>query len=94
MITRTDIEKLASLARIRLSEKEKSLFPEEINSVLGYVEQIKNADASNAKALQKETVYNVMREDINPDESGVHTKDIVDEFPKKEGNYLKVKNIL
>jgi aspartyl-tRNA(Asn)/glutamyl-tRNA(Gln) amidotransferase subunit C len=47
-ITEKDIEKLATLSRMRLEDDEKAQFAKEIDSILGYVEQIKevseNAD--------------------------------------------------
>ncbi len=45
-------------------------------------------------ARVKEPVRNAMREDKNPHETGINTDVIVAEFPRKEGNYLKVKKIL
>ncbi|MEK7514696.1 MAG: Asp-tRNA(Asn)/Glu-tRNA(Gln) amidotransferase subunit GatC [Patescibacteria group bacterium] len=92
MITLETIEKLAQLSRLALSDSEKEVFRKEIESILGYVEQIKNAPTSETSPLSP--LSNVMREDVNPHETGVFTKDIVGEFPEKEGNYLKVKNIL
>jgi len=94
MIDRKEIEKLAGLARIEIKDSEKDKLKEDINEILIFVEQIKGAHASMKEDSAKEPIRNVMREDEKPHETGLYTKDIVNEFPKKEGNYLKVKNIL
>ncbi len=93
MIEVKDIEKLALLARIELKEEEKVKLAGEIGGILGYIDQLKSAAGSVAERV-KDPVRNVLREDANPHQTGVHTDALVAEFPKKEGNYLKVKKIL
>lgn len=94
MISRKDIEKLASLARISLKEEEKDSLPKEIDSILKYVGQIKSVSDSLSKKKEVGLLHNVMREDVVLNESGEYTKELVAEMPKKSGNYLKVKKIL
>lgn len=94
MISRKDIEKLASLARISLKEEEKDSLPKEIDSILKYVGQIKSVSDSLSQKKEVGLLHNVMREDVVLNESGEYTKELVAEMPKKSGNYLKVKKIL
>ncbi len=102
-----DIEKLAKLARIELTEAEKETYLKDISAILAYVDQIKGAlagheesplrltaDLITPRASSVPSLRNVMREDNGENLSGQNTKDIVAEFPRKEGNYLKVKKIL
>ncbi len=93
MISIQDIEKLAGLARIELKEDEKAKLAKEIDGILGYIDQIKTAGSKDI-VRTKEPVRNAFRDDTNPHESGANTEAIVAEFPRKEGNYLKVKKIL
>ena len=93
MITRQDIEKLASLARIQITDEEKDQFGHEIDSILTYVAQIQEAAVSLDLKPDAGVVKNVMREDT-PHESGIHTEKILKEAPAREGDYLKVKKIL
>ncbi len=88
-----DIKKLAKLARIELTTEEEEKLTREIGGILGYIGQIQTA-AGKDVIRQKEPVRNALRPDTNPHESGIHTEVIVAEFPRKEGNYLKVKKIL
>jgi aspartyl-tRNA(Asn)/glutamyl-tRNA(Gln) amidotransferase subunit C len=93
MISREDIEKLALLSRLKLSEAEKSKIDKEIGPILAYVSEIQSV-ASQEPMRTAGTLRNVMREDGQPHEPGAHTENIVSEFPQKEGNQLKVKTIL
>jgi aspartyl-tRNA(Asn)/glutamyl-tRNA(Gln) amidotransferase subunit C len=89
-----DIEKLAKLARIELTEEEKAKYLKDIGAILNYVDQIKGAVAVVGEERKAGDLRNVMREDEGENKSGENTKDIVAEFPRKEGDYLKVKKIL
>lgn len=93
MISTQDIEKLAGLARIKLEGAEKEKLTKEIGGILGYIDQIKSA-APREILRVKEPIRNVFREDAIAHESGVNTEALVAEFPKKDGNYLKVQKIL
>ena len=90
-----DIEKLASLARIDLPEAEKAGLAHEIEAILEYVGQIKAISTNEFLNTKKMGfLHNVMREDIDQNETGSFTENLVANMPKKSGNYLKVKKIL
>lgn len=92
-MTLEDVNKLAALARIEMSDAEKQEFLENMESILGYVDQIKNATVDGATP-EIGMVRNVMREDDNADESGAFTDRILAEMPDTQDGYLKVKQIL
>ena len=50
-ITRQEIENIARLARLALSEREIPLYATELSSVLGLVEQLKRADTTAVAAM-------------------------------------------
>jgi aspartyl-tRNA(Asn)/glutamyl-tRNA(Gln) amidotransferase subunit C len=89
-----DIEKLAKLARIELTEEEKQAYLKDIGAILNYVDQIKGVLATTGEERTAGELRNVMRADEVKNESGVNTEVVVAEFPRKEKNYLKVKKIL
>jgi aspartyl-tRNA(Asn)/glutamyl-tRNA(Gln) amidotransferase subunit C len=93
MIGKSDIDKLATLSRIEISESEKEILEKDMESILGYVSQIKEA-ISEMPAKEAGELRNVMREDKNPHPPGVYTEEIMDEVPEKENGYVKVKQIL
>lgn len=52
-------------------------------------------EALNTRGVgQAGDLRNVMREDGEPTPSGTHTADILAEAPRKEGDYIKVKQVL
>lgn len=98
MISKEEIKKLAELARIEVGEKETETLRGDMDSILGYLDQVKSIQElennGEGSVLNPITPQNVMREDENPTESETYSKDLIAEFPDKQGNYLKVKKIL
>lgn len=86
-----DVENLALLARIELSEDEKKEILSDMDSILGYVKQIEAVKADDVKTDYD--MVNVWREDkIEPREFSHDL--ITGQFPSAQDNFLKVKKIL
>lgn len=92
-MTIDEVNKLAGLARIEMSEVEKQEFINNMESILGYVDVIKNANTDDV-LLDVGDLYNVMREDVDATESGINTEKILKEMPETKDGFLKVKKIL
>ncbi len=92
MKNETNIEKLAKLSRISVSEEEQKELKDDINSILSYIEQIQ--DISSEMSLKMPEHHNIMRDDIEPHEAGEYTKDLLNEAPFVEDDYLQVKKII
>lgn len=88
----TDIEKLATLSRISVSYEEQKALKADIDSILSYIKQIKDITTK----ISPEAVgpHNVMREDGEPHETGVYTKELLSEVPLVKGDYVEVKRII
>jgi len=86
-----DVENLAKLARIELSEDEKKGLLSDMDSILGYIKKIEKIDVKHS--VLNTANYNVWREDIlGPRE---FSKEIITEqFPATQDGFLKVKKIL
>ncbi len=92
---RADIEHLAMLARIELSDAELARLAQELPSILEYVGQVSNIAASEVDAApQVGARYNVFRADEVTNEPNQYTKDILAEMPQTDGRFMKVKKIL
>ena len=89
-----DIENLAKLARMELSEAEKASLASDMKNILAFVDQIKEADIDMDAEGRLGPVYNVFRSDENPHETGIHTEALVSAAPDREGDFVKVKKIL
>ena len=94
-VTIEEIEKLAALSRLALSQEEKERMRSEFDSILGYVAAIQKVSAGTAERSRSiVAAVNVMREDKDTHESGIYTEALVSTAPRREGNYIKVKKIL
>ena len=64
MITIKDVEHVAKLARLELTEEEKELYTKQLGDVLKYVDQMNEVDTSDVKPMSHAIDFvNVMRED-------------------------------
>jgi aspartyl-tRNA(Asn)/glutamyl-tRNA(Gln) amidotransferase subunit C len=95
LISKDDVQHVANLARLALSESEKTQFTEELNAILGYVKEIEEVKVDNYERFDH---YNLKENQFRKDEieevSNEDKNAILNLFPKKEGNSLKVKETL
>lgn len=94
MLEIKDVEKLAKLARIKLTEEEMNKLLKEVDPILGYVAQLKEIVSIVGEEKKAGELRNVTRDDINPTETGTNTSVIVENMPNSQDNYLKVEKIL
>lgn len=94
MISQSDIEKLAQLARIELTEEEKQKLAPEIDAILGYVAQIQKISSNTETQPVLGAVKNIIRTDVALNEPSSHTQDILAEAPHREGDYVTVQKII
>lgn len=92
MITIQDVEHVAKLARLDLTEEEKVKFSKQLGNVLKYVEQMNEVDTSNVEPLSHVVDFNnVMREDeIHYDCS---KEELMMNAPEEENGFFKVPKI-
>lgn len=96
MIDEQTIDKLAHLSRISISDNERKGFLKDFEAILGYVSEIASLPvvSIDQKNTPSSALRNIMREDENPHEKGVHTDEVLREAPRVSDGYIKVKKIL
>lgn len=96
MITKKDIEHLKKLARVEFGDAETEALTGDLERILGFVEQLKEADISNvSETTHAADLKNVFRKDENPLEFDEKLlQNLISAFPEKEKTYLKVKAVL
>jgi len=99
MITKEKILHLAQLARLRLNEEEIQKLTEDLNKILNYVEKIQELNLKETDPLINIIDRLPFREDKILDENDIKKieeirEKIIENFPQKENNYLKVPKIL
>ena len=86
-----DIEKLAELAKIELSDTEKETLLKDLDGILAYVKQIEGVEVKDAEVTY--TNENIWREDKL--KLAVFSPElIIKQFPDSQDNFVKVKKIL
>lgn len=96
MISKEDIVALSDLARLKLRDGEAEALQHDINNILGYVGQVSDFAAHDAKA-QKPVVRNIMREDmprLADDPVAGKEEQVRAQFPTREGDYNVVRKII
>ena len=92
MITLKEVEHVATLARLSLTEEEKKLFAEQLSKILDYFSQLEKIDTTDIEPMSHPVdAANVLREDIVVDPPG-HVA-MLKTAPDKEGQFLKVPKI-
>ncbi len=92
MISKDDIKKLATLSRLQISDSELESVSKEIGSILEYVGTINSAIAGEEENSPE--IYNNLREDENPNDTGAQTETLLSSAPKREENFVKVKQVM
>ena len=92
MITIKDVEHVAKLARLELTEDEKELYTKQLGDVLKYVDQMNEVDTTNVKPMTQVIDFNnVMREDKVVQE--ISKEDLMANAPEEENGFFKVPKI-
>ncbi len=94
MITPKELEHLANLARIKLTEADKQSLTREFDSILNYVDQLKKVEVSLETEGRVGAVKNVVRDDVPQDSTNEERERLLKEAPDREGDFIAVKKIL
>ena len=94
MITPKELDNLAILARIKLSDDDKKSLIKEFDSILGYVDQLKKVDVSLDAEGRVGAVKNIARADVPDQVSNEDRERLLNEAPYREGDFIAVKKII
>lgn len=94
MITVQEVEHLAELARIELDEAEKTSLTKDIDSILAYVDTLKEATVSVDITPTPGALHNVTRDDVSNPVSGEDRERLLASAPYREGEFVAVKKII
>ncbi len=94
MITPKELDHLAALSRVKLTDEDKKSLLAEFDSILGYIDQLKKAEVSIDALGRVGAVKNVARADAVDATSEEDRERLLAEAPHREGDYIAVKKIL
>jgi aspartyl-tRNA(Asn)/glutamyl-tRNA(Gln) amidotransferase subunit C len=92
-ISLKDVEHVAKLARLELSDEEKQVFTEQLNNILKYAEQLNSLDTEGIEPTSHAMpLLNVMREDEN--HTSLPLEKVFLNAPEEEEGQFKVPAVL
>jgi len=92
-ITKQEVEHVAKLARLELSEQEKERLTDQLSNILTYVEKLNELDTSGVEPTSHVLdINNVMRDDV-PRESLPQERALAN-APEKAAGHYKVPKII
>ncbi|MFA4871810.1 MAG: Asp-tRNA(Asn)/Glu-tRNA(Gln) amidotransferase subunit GatC [Patescibacteria group bacterium] len=92
LLSKDEVEHIARLARLRLNDKEKAIYSEQLSSILAYVNKMQAATMADIEPTSQITdLNNIMREDVIKD-SGL-AGDLINGAPDKIDGYIKIPKI-
>jgi len=95
MIGLKEVEHIAKLSRLNLTEEEKEKFQKELSLILDYIEKLKEVDIKDIKPTSHPfDIENITRKDLPRENDERTVKKLLDLAPFLKGAYVKVKQIL
>ncbi len=94
-ISREEVKRIASLARLALTPAEETLYQKELSLVLAYVSELEKLDVSGVTPMTGGTdLMTVMRDDAVVDAAleGA-SADLLGVAPEREGDLVKVRSV-
>ncbi len=91
-LTKQEVEHIANLARLRLTETEIDKYAEQLSGILDYMDKLGTVDTSNVEPTSQVTgITNITREDV------VYDSDIADELvacaPESQDRFIAIPKI-
>lgn len=95
MISKEEVNRIAKLARLNLTKKEKDKLQKDLSEILDYFNKLKEVNIEGIKpANHSVLIKNILREDeVKKTDDKVKEKSM-EQAPEKKDNYLKVKSVL
>ena len=94
MITGKEVERIAGLARIKITGKEKEKLKGDLSRILDYVAKLNEIDTKSVEPLSQITgLVNSVRQDEFRGEVGDKSL-LISQAPEKENNLVKVRAVL
>ncbi|MDK2986162.1 MAG: aspartyl-tRNA(Asn)/glutamyl-tRNA(Gln) amidotransferase subunit [Clostridia bacterium] len=92
-ITKKDVEHVALLSRLDLTEEEKEAYTKQLNSIIDYMNKINELDTEGVEPTAHVLpIYNVMREDEVGE--SLDREKVLENAPEKEDGQFKVPRIV
>ena len=97
MLTDKEVEHITKLTRIKLTDKEKEKFKNELSSIFDYVKKLNELDTEGIDPIYQVTgLVNALRQDENRNDfemSPELNEKLIGQAPHSENGFIKVKSV-
>jgi len=94
-ISKKDVEHVARLARLSLTEEEKDRYTAQLASILGYIEKLNGLNTDGVEPTAHPwPVSNIWREDKTDRLQSITRDELLQNAPEKEGPFFKVRKVI
>lgn len=94
MISRKEVQHIAKLARLELSEQELEKMQKDLSAILDYFNVLKSAKSPKLKVKSNIEKMGNTRKDVVVEKPASLANNLVQAAPDKKEGYIKVKSIL
>jgi aspartyl-tRNA(Asn)/glutamyl-tRNA(Gln) amidotransferase subunit C len=92
-LTRAEVQRVAVLARLRLTENEEAEFTEQLDQILGYMDKLNQVDTANVEPFSHASVAaNAFRDDKVTNHPNADA--LLANAPDRDATFFKVPKIL
>ena len=93
LITRKDVDHVALLGRLELTEEEKDMYTRQLNDILGYFQSLERLNTENVQPTAHVLpLKNVFREDI--EKKSYPIEKVLANAPEPHGNFFRVPRVI
>ncbi|MFA6171134.1 MAG: Asp-tRNA(Asn)/Glu-tRNA(Gln) amidotransferase subunit GatC [Patescibacteria group bacterium] len=93
-LTKKEIEHIAKLARLDLTEEELKKYGGQLEGILGYIDMLKEVDTTGVEPTAQVTgLENMLREDKIEEWDKAEVEAALKDSPDCEGRFVKVKKV-
>lgn len=93
-LSKKEIEHIAHLSRIKITEKEKENFAGQLSEILSYVRQLEKVDTSKVEATARVSDLSNMFDEDEVISSELSKEKLMENAPEQFDGYFKVKAVL
>ncbi len=94
-LSKDEIQHIAKLARLDLTEAELEKYGSQLSNVLNYIDQLKEVDVKGVEPTAQITgLTNVLRDDELKDWDKDEIEAALRDAPEREGRFIKVKRVI
>lgn len=93
-LTPEQVDHIATLSRLSLTDEERTRFAEQLSSILEYVDMLSKVDTADVEPMQHSiALSNVFGADVPAPVDAATREALLNLFPEREGDLLKVKAV-